>query len=295
MAFDAPQSDRRRAAFQRSVEPMARIDSLLREARLGTEPGEAELLLAHTLGRSRTWLYAHGEEELDEASAQRFSALLERRRAGEPVAYLTGQRGFWRFDLQVSPATLIPRPETELLVEQALERMPAQRELWVADLGTGSGAVALAVAMERPLARVIATDASETALEVAAGNARALDLGNVEFRHGNWLQPLAGMRFDLIVGNPPYIAEGDAHLAQGDLRFEPRSALAAGADGLDDIRTIIGDAPALLAPAGWLLLEHGLEQGLAVRALMVQAGLRDVETVVDLEQRDRVSVGRVAE
>lgn len=274
---------------------MARINSILRDARSGTDPGDAELLLAHALGRPRTWLYAHGDEALDEASAQRFSALLECRRAGEPVAYLTGQRGFWRFDLQVSPATLIPRPETELLVEQALVRLPVDRELRVADLGTGSGAVALAVAMERPMARVIATDASASALEVAAGNARTLGLDNVEFRYGDWLDPLKSERFDLILGNPPYIAEDDAHLAQGDLRFEPRSALAAGADGLDDIRTIVCDAPALLVHGGWLLLEHGLDQGNAVRALMLQAGLREVETVVDLEQRDRVSVGRVAE
>ncbi|QOY62300.1 peptide chain release factor N(5)-glutamine methyltransferase [Lysobacter sp. H21R4] len=271
---------------------MARIDSILREARAGTGAGEAELLLAHALGRSRTWLYAHGDEELDDAVAERFGALLERRRAGEPVAYLTGQRGFWRFDLQVSPATLIPRAETELLVEQTLARLPADRKLRVADLGTGSGAVALAVAMERPSVHVIATDASESALAVAAGNARALGLGNVQFCHGDWLQPLAGMRFDLIVSNPPYIAEDDAHLGQGDLRFEPRSALAAGADGLDDIRTIIGDAPALLASGGWLLLEHGLDQGNAVRALMREAGLGELETVLDLEQRDRVSLGR---
>ncbi|WP_222565136.1 peptide chain release factor N(5)-glutamine methyltransferase [Novilysobacter antarcticus] len=274
---------------------MARIDSILREARRGTQPGDAELLLAHTLGRSRTWLYAHGDEDLDQVAVQRFSLLLERRRAGEPIAYLTGQRGFWRFDLRVTPATLIPRAETELLVEQALDRLPQEKALRVVDLGTGSGAVALAVAMERPLARVIATDASESALDVAAGNARTLGLENVEFRHGDWLKPLAGDRFDMILSNPPYIAEEDAHLAQGDLRFEPRSALAAGADGLDDIRSIVDGAPELLVAGGWLLLEHGLDQGSAVRALMVEAGLGEVETVVDLEQRDRVSVGRVAE
>lgn len=270
-----------------------RIDATLRAARAGTGPGEAELLLAHILGCSRTWLYAHGDEELDDPAAQDFAALIERRRAGEPVAYLTGERGFWRFDLQVSPATLIPRPETELLVEQALERFPPDRELRVADLGTGSGAIALALALERPMARVIATDSSTTALEVAASNARSLGLDNVEFRHGDWLAPLAGERFDLIVSNPPYIADDDAHLQRGDLRYEPRSALASGIDGLDDIRTIILGAPALLVPGGWLLLEHGLDQGSAVRELLGRAGLIEVETVVDLEQRERVSLGRV--
>lgn len=274
---------------------MARIDATLRAARAGTEPGEAELLLAHVLGRSRTWLYAHDDEELDDEAAQRFAALMERRRAGEPVAYLIGQRGFWRFDLQVSPATLIPRAETELLVELALERLPSGRKARIADLGTGSGAVALALAMERPLATVIASDSSAVALEVATGNARSLGLDNVEVRHGDWLGPLAGERFDLIASNPPYIADGDVHLGQGDLRFEPRSALAAGVEGLDDIRTIVRDAPALLRPGGWLLLEHGLDQGSAVRALLAGAGLVDVETVVDLEQRDRVSLGRAPE
>lgn len=272
---------------------MARIDASLRDARAATEPGEAELLLAHVLQRPLTWLYAHGDEELAEESAQHFTALIERRRAGEPVAYLTGQRGFWRFDLQVSPATLIPRAETELLVELALERLPADREARIADLGTGSGAIALALAMERPLTRVFATDASAAALEVATANARALGLDNIRFRHGDWLAPLADERFDLIASNPPYIADADAHLARGDLRFEPRSALASGADGLDDIRMIVRDAPRLLLPGGWLLLEHGFDQGEAVRGLLSGAGLVEVETVADLEQRDRVSLGRL--
>lgn len=272
---------------------MARIDAILRAARAVTGPGEAELLLAHVLQRPRSWLYAHGDEELAEDAAQRFTALIERRHGGEPVAYLTGQRGFWRFDLQVSPATLIPRAETELLVELALARLPVGREARVADLGTGSGAVALALALERPLTRVIATDASAAALEVATANARLLGLENVSFRHGDWLAPLAGERFEAIVSNPPYIADADVHLGRGDLRFEPRSALASGTDGLDDIRTIIRDAPALLLPGGWLLLEHGFDQGAAVRRLLSGAGLVDVETVRDLEQRDRVSLGRL--
>lgn len=272
---------------------MARIDAILRAARAATEPGEAELLLAHVLQRSRSWLYAHGDDELATDAAQRFTALIERRRAGEPVAYLTGQRGFWRFDLQVSPATLIPRAETELLVELALARLPAGQEARVADLGTGSGAIGLALALERPLTQVIATDASAAALEVATANAQSLGLENVDFRHGDWLAPLDGERVDLIASNPPYIADADAHLDQGDLRFEPRSALASGSDGLDDIRTIVRDAPARLLPGGWLLLEHGFDQGAAVRRLLSDAGLVEVETVRDLEQRDRVSLGRL--
>ena len=273
---------------------MARIDASLRLARAVVGPGEAELLLAHVLDRPRSWLYSHGDEALGEAAAQRFAGLIERRRAGEPVAYLIGQRGFWRFDLQVSPATLIPRAETELLVEQALERLPPDRPTRVADLGTGSGAIALALALERPLARVIATDASAPALAVARANAQALGIDTVDFRCGDWLAPLGDERFDLIVSNPPYIAESDTHLASGDLRFEPRSALASGTDGLDDIRAIIAGAPALLRAGGWLLLEHGLAQGAAVRALLSAAGLQEVATVRDLEQRDRVSLGRLS-
>ncbi|MGH8084754.1 MAG: peptide chain release factor N(5)-glutamine methyltransferase [Lysobacter sp.] len=271
---------------------MPRIDAALRNARPGLEPGDAELLLAHVLDRPHSWLYAHGDDELDADALARFEALLARRRAGEPVAYLVGHRGFWRFDLQVSPATLIPRPETELLVELALQRLPTDRPLRVADLGTGSGAIALALAHERPRAEVVATDASTGALVVAAANARTLGLDTVQFRQGDWLAPLAAERFDLIASNPPYIAEGDAHLGEGDLRFEPASALASGIDGLDAIRRIVTAAPAHLVPGGWLLLEHGLEQGDAVRALLVSAGLVEVGTAQDLEHRDRVSFGR---
>ncbi|MGQ4660083.1 peptide chain release factor N(5)-glutamine methyltransferase [Lysobacter sp. F6437] len=271
---------------------MARIDAALRAAREGLGPGDAELLLAHVLDRPRSWLYAHGDDELDAAAAARFDILLTRRHAGEPVAYLTGHRGFWRFDLEVNRATLIPRPETELLVELALARLPADRPLRIADLGTGSGAIALALAHERPHADVVATDASPDALAVAATNAKALGLANVRFLQGDWFAPVAGETFDLIASNPPYIADGDAHLGEGDLRFEPRSALASGIDGLDAIRRIVADAPTHLLPGGWLLLEHGWDQGDAVRGLLATAGLVEVETVRDLEQRDRISLGR---
>ncbi len=271
---------------------MARIDALLRAARSRVDPGEGEWLLSHVLGKSRSWLYAHGDDAVDAAASRRFDALVARRVAGEPVAYLTGQRGFWQFDLQVTPATLIPRPETELLVELALDRLPGDRAWRVADLGTGSGAIALALAYERPNAQVVATDASVAALDVARGNADALKLSRVEFRAGSWFEPLNGERFDLIASNPPYIADDDVHLDNGDLRHEPRSALASGADGLDAIRVIAAGATAHLQPGGWLLVEHGWEQGEAVRALLRAAGLLEVKTARDLENRDRVTLGR---
>jgi release factor glutamine methyltransferase len=267
-----------------------RIDALLRVARNRIDAADAELLLAHVLDRPRSWLYAHGDAALDATAVTRFEALLARRAQGEPVAYLTGRRGFWRFELAVTPATLIPRPETELLVELALARLPAERALRVADLGTGSGAIALALAFERPRAQVVATDASPDALAVARGNAAALGLANVAFRQGDWFAPLAGERFDLVASNPPYIAAGDPHLAE--LRFEPAAALASGADGLDAIRAIVRDAPAHLQPGGWLLLEHGPDQGAAVRALLHAAGLVAVATERDLERRERVTLGR---
>ena len=270
------------------------IDSALRQARARLAPGEAELLLAHVLGRDHGWLYAHGTDPLAPVDAERFEALVARRVGGEPVAYLTGRRGFWTLDLQVGPDTLIPRPETERLVELAVERIPADRPCRVADLGTGSGAIALAIASERPQARVVASDASAAALEVARTNAAEAGLANVELRQGDWFGPLAGERFDLVASNPPYIAAGDPHLAQGDLRHEPAAALASGPDGLDDIRSIIAAAPEHLLPGGWLLLEHGHDQGPAVRALLHGAGFEEVETATDLERRDRVSLGRTA-
>ncbi|MBU8975409.1 peptide chain release factor N(5)-glutamine methyltransferase [Lysobacter sp. MMG2] len=252
---------------------------------------EAERLLGHALGVGSTWLYTHRDDVPAAVETADFERLLERRLAGEPVAYLLGRRGFWRFDLQVTPATLIPRPETERLVELALERLPADRPLRVADLGTGTGAIALAIAHERPMATVIATDASADALEVARANAQSLGLAGVEFREGDWLAPLTGESFDLIASNPPYIAEDDAHLSQGDLRFEPRAALASGADGLDDIRRIAAGALAHLRPGGWLLVEHGWDQGAAVRAVFEAAGLEAVQTEQDWERRDRVTLG----
>jgi release factor glutamine methyltransferase len=250
------------------------------------------LLLLHALQKPRSWLFTHADDVLGLDVQTAYANLLERRARGEPVAYITGSRGFWSLELEVTPATLIPRPETELLVELALQRLPRDSSGAVADLGTGSGAVALALASERPQCRVTATDASAAALAVAARNAARLGIGNVVFARGDWMAPLGDARFDLIVSNPPYIEADDAHLARGDLRFEPATALASGRDGLDDIRRIVATAREHLLPGGWLLFEHGWNQGDAARALLEQAGYTDVFTAQDLEQRDRVSGAR---
>lgn len=258
--------------------------------RLG-ERVDAELLLLHLVQQSRSWLFTHADGVPDMDVQTAYAALVERRAAGEPVAYITGRRGFWSLDLEVTPATLIPRPETELLVELALQRLPPDAACRVADLGTGSGAIALAIARERPRVQVIATDASTAALAVARRNAQRHAIGNVTFVHGDWLAPLAGQRFELIVSNPPYIEAADPHLTRGDLRHEPASALASGVDGLDDIRRIVRDAHGHLEPGGWLLFEHGWNQGDAVCGLLEAAGCTDIFTAQDLEQRDRVSGG----
>ena len=268
------------------------LDAVLRQACERIDGADARALLAHALDRPPVWLFAHGDESIDAAVQSRFDALLARRIAGEPVAYLTGRRGFWAFDLMVSPQTLIPRPETERLVELALERAPPDTALRMADLGTGSGAIALALAHERRQARVVAMDVSEGALDIARANARALGLANVEFRQGDWLAPLAGERFDLIASNPPYIGDADPHLREGDLRFEPARALSSGPDGLEAIGIIVREAPAHLHAGGWLLLEHGWAQGEAVRGLLAAAGFDAVQTHHDLEHRDRVTSGR---
>lgn len=253
---------------------------------------EAELLLAHALRQPRAWLYAHAGDAVAPATSATLHSLLQRRVAGEPLAYLTGTRAFWTLDVEVGPAVLIPRPETECLVEAALQRMPEDKAVRVADLGTGSGAIALALARERPFAQVLATDVSAAALSVARSNAARLGLANVGFARGDWCAALGTIAFDLIVANPPYIAAGDPHLAMGDLRFEPAAALVAGDDGLDAIRTIVRDAPRHLRPAGWLLLEHGWEQGPAVCDLLTAAGFTQVACERDLEDRERVSLGR---
>lgn len=271
---------------------MPDVRSVIREAaqRLG-ERAEAEMLLAHVLERPRSWLIAHADDALDATQLAAYARTVERRASGEPVAYITGRRGFWSLDLEVTPATLIPRPETELLVELALDRLPRDAASRLADLGTGSGAIALAIAHERRYARIVATDVSVDALAVAQRNAQRLNLDHVSFVKGHWFIPLTGQCFDVVVSNPPYIESADPHLTEGDLRFEPPGALAAGEDGLEDIRRIVHDARHHLFPTGWLLMEHGWNQGEAVRMLLRNAGFVDIFTARDIEQRERVSAG----
>ena len=271
------------------------VRSLLAEAQaaLSGDEGrsEAELLLGHALGAGRAWLIAHREDAVAPALAGQFRCCVSRRAAGEPVAYIVGHRGFHALDLAVTPDVLIPRPETELLVELALRHIPQSEKIDIADLGTGSGAIALSIATARKQVRVLATDASATALDVARGNAQRLGLRNVEFAQGDWYAALATRRFNLIVSNPPYIAESDPHLGHSDLRFEPHAALASGADGLDAIRIIVRDAPTHLESGGWLLLEHGFDQGAAVRSLFEESGFVEISTARDLEGRERASGG----
>ena len=253
---------------------------------------EAELLLQHALRADRAWLFAHADDEVAAVLAGQFRCYVSRRAEGEPIAYITGRREFFGLDLVVTPDVLIPRAETELLVEAALEKIPRDMQARIADLGTGSGAIALALANERPQARVLAGDASTAALALARENARRLGIANVEFAESDWFAALAGRKFDLIVSNPPYIALGDAHLEQGDLRFEPALALSSGSDGLDAIRTIAREARRHLARSGWLLFEHGYDQGAAVRDIFAACGYADAATVQDLEGRDRITAAK---
>ena len=255
--------------------------TVLQALACGLEAREARLLLAHATGFSEAAVMAFPERALSAEAEQRFADFAERRRRGEPVAYILGRQEFYGLPLAVNPAVLIPRPETELLVELALQREFAS----VADLGTGSGAIALAIKKHRPLARVVAVEASAAALEVAKRNGVALGI-EVEWRHGRWLAPLEGERFDLIVSNPPYVAAGVPHLAA--LRYEPASALVSGADGLDAIREIAAQARTYLMEGGGLLLEHGIGQDAAVRRLLEQAGLEEVRTWPDLSGIPRV-------
>jgi len=253
---------------------------------------EAQLLLQQALNVNRAWLIAHSNDALQPNIHKVFEALLKRRLGGEPMAYILGSREFYGMNLLVTPDTLIPRPDTETLVEAALARTSNNLNLSILDLGTGTGAIALAIAKNRPQASIVAVDASEGALEVAKQNALHLNINNVEFLLSNWFENLSDQRFDIIVSNPPYIEENDAHLAQGDLRFEPMSALASGADGMDDIRRIISDCLIHLKPQGWLMLEHGYNQAEQVADLMADAGLTNIETIKDLGNNDRVTLGK---
>jgi release factor glutamine methyltransferase len=259
------------------------------QASLPLDALENRILLCHVLGVSRVQLITQSERALSEAEAAQLSALIQRRLDGEPIAYIVGKREFYGLDFKVSGAVLIPRPDTELLVELAIERLPPQGRLL--DMGTGSGAIAVAVAHTRRDAGVTALDVSEAALDVARANAAA-NGAQVAFLRSDWFGALADQRFDVIASNPPYIAPGDVHLAQGDLRFEPVGALTDHADGLSALRTIIGGARPRLAAQGWLLLEHGYDQAAQVRALLAAQGYAEVQSWRDLSGIERVSGGR---
>lgn len=265
------------------------VRAALAQARdLGLAGFDAQWMLAALLGRPRSWLIAHDHDPLPPQVAGQYAALAARRALGEPMAYLLGEKEFFGLTLEVGPAVLVPRPDTETLVEWALTLIPQDRPWRVLDLGTGSGAIALALQSQRPQADITAIDASAEALVVARANARRLSLP-VRFLQGSWLEPVAGERFDLIVSNPPYIADGDVHLA--DLRFEPQTALTAGPDGLSDLRQITAGARAHLAPRGWLLLEHGYDQAAAVQDLLRSHGWQAVSTRRDLGGQERCTGG----
>ncbi|MEE1867621.1 MULTISPECIES: peptide chain release factor N(5)-glutamine methyltransferase [Pseudomonas] len=275
---------------------MTIIASLLRAAELPDSPTarlDVELLLAAAIGKSRSYLHTWPERIVSSEAALTFAQYLQRRRSGEPVAYILGQQGFWNLDLEVAPHTLIPRPDTELLVETALELLPRE-PVQVLDLGTGTGAIALALASERPQWQVMAVDRVLEAVALAERNRQRLQLDNVQVRSSHWFDSVDGERFDLIVSNPPYIAALDPHLQSGDVRFEPSSALVAGADGLDDLRTIISQAPAHLKPGAWLLLEHGFDQAALVRELLALHDFEQIESRIDLGGHERISLGRLS-
>ena len=251
---------------------------------------DAEILLGRTINMPRSYLFAHPEDELDELTLERFEDVLGRRAAGMPMAYIIGIKEFWSHEFAVSPAVLVPRPETETLVKLALGEIPPDAEREVLDLGTGSGAIAVSVACERPLCHVTAVDSCEEALTVAGENARALAPGNVTCRLGNWTEPVRGQRFDLIVSNPPYVRRDDEHLPK--LRYEPQAALVAGEDGLDAIRVLAADCGDLLVDGGLLLIEHGADQAAAVADLLGEHGWTDVTCHRDLAGLPRVTGAR---
>lgn len=269
------------------------IREALDAAQQATDRIEARVLLREVLNQSDAYLLAHGEDTLTAEQAQQYVALVVRRVAGEPVAYLTGRREFFGREFVVNPAVLIPRPETELLVELALQRVPAGAPAHVLDLGAGSGCIGITIAAERPQARVTLVDASEAALDIARANAAQWAPGNTRLLHSDWFSAVAAEQYDLIVANPPYVAEDDIHLQQGDLRFEPRTALTAGADGLNDLRRIIAQAPRHLRAGGGLLLEHGYDQAAACAQLLAAAGFKDVFNARDLAGVPRVSGGHL--
>ncbi|WP_455376135.1 peptide chain release factor N(5)-glutamine methyltransferase [Kaarinaea lacus] len=253
---------------------------------------ESEVLLAFVLNKPRSYLYTWPEQVLNSTQLEHFRELVKRRIDGEPIAYITGVKEFWGLPLKVTPDTLIPRPETERLVEIVLQLIPENTPFRVADLGTGSGAIALAIASERPNISIEATDVSDAALAVATENQSALQISNVQFRSGRWLEAFSDASFNIIISNPPYVAEGDPHLQQGDLRFEPQQALSSGVDGLTDIREIIQSARDHLIDGAYLLLEHGFDQADAVIDLFEKSGYSEVRCFRDYAERERATIGR---
>lgn len=274
---------------------LAHASTQLKAHLLEPESGayEANLLLMSLLNVNRAWLIAHQGDALSASTYLAFETLIIRRLGGEPIAYILGEREFFGLRLKVTPDTLIPRPDTETLVETALAKIPTDSSpSRILDLGTGTGAIALAIAINRPYGQITAVYASAGALKVAQDNALNLQISNVEFILSNWFDALAGKTFDVIVSNPPYIEADDAHLNQGDVRFEPRTALVSGKDGLDDIRHIINHAVPHLRPQGWLMFEHGYNQAHAVATLLAQAGFQHIESIKDLGGNDRVTLGQ---
>lgn len=273
---------------------MPSIQALLQGVQLPDSPSprlDAEWLLADLLGTSASYLRAWPEKEVSSERAAAFAERIQRRQQGEPVAYIMGRQGFWSLELEVAPCTLIPRPDTELLVETALSLLPAT-PLQALDLGTGSGAIALALASERPAWQLTGVDCMDEAVALAERNRQHLKCNNARFIHSHWFSALSAQRFACILSNPPYIEAADPHLAQGDLRFEPKSALVSGADGLDDLRQIIRQSPDYLESHGWLLLEHGHNQATAVRQLLLERGFKAVESRRDLGGHERISLGQ---
>ncbi|HID82537.1 MAG TPA: peptide chain release factor N(5)-glutamine methyltransferase [Chromatiales bacterium] len=256
---------------------------------------EAEILLMFALQKPRSFLHAWPEKELDETQFKKYQHLVSRRIKGEPVAYIVGEKEFWSLPLKVTPDVLIPRPETELLVELALKFLPEKKHFKVADLGTGAGAIALALASERPDWKITATDRSKAALEVAEKNAAFLKIKNIRFLSGQWCTAFKENDYDLIISNPPYVAENDPYLQQGGLPFEPRQALASGEEGLDDIKIIIQQVKKYLIPGGWLMLEHGYDQAEAVGVLLNKAGYESIQCHADLAGLPRATVAAVTE
>ncbi len=262
------------------------------QLRNGESPNiDSQLLLAHVLSCSTSYLYTWPEKALTQKQQTELLALLELRKRGHPIAHLTGQRGFWTLNLQINKHTLIPRPDTELLVEKALEKITD--DIWVSDLGTGSGAIVLALASERPQTHFFACDYSPQALNIAMANAKQNQIDNVCFWRGDWLAAIASNSLDIIVSNPPYIEQDDPHMQQGDVKFEPKQALVSGCDGLDDVRLIVEQAAICLRQQGWLLLEHGHQQAQSVAAIMQGQGFNNVTSYQDYGGNDRVTIGQL--